>query len=98
MPIYLYKCEQCEYEEEIIQQIGGDGLNCPECGLVLHKKPTCHAFVFMKGKGGYPSFRKRYLGTAPYTRKIFPSEVKGGPGSKLPEAKIEGEKWLESLE
>jgi len=52
----------------------------------------------MKGKGGYPSFRKRYLGTAPYTRKIFPSEVKGGPGSKLPEAKIEGEKWIESIE
>jgi len=95
MPLYVYKCKNCEFEDEVIQKIGADGHNCSKCGAVMFKKPTCQSFVYMKG---YPSFRKRYLGTAPYTRKIFPSEVKGGPGSKLPVAKIEGEKWLESLE
>lgn len=98
MPIYVYKCETCGFKDEVIQQIGTNGLNCSNCGTGMSKKPTHHSFIYMKGKGGYPSFRKRYLGTAPYTRKIFSSEVRGGPGSKLPQAKIEGEKWLESME
>ena len=93
MPIYVYKCDKCGFEDEVIQQMGVNGLHCPKCGLSRSKKPTRHAFVYMKG---YPSFRKRYLGTAPYTTK--PSKVKGGPGSKLPAAKIEGERWLESIE
>lgn len=98
MPIYVYKCGDCGFEDEVIQQMGVNKLNCPNCGRSMSKKPTSHAFVYMKGKGGYPSFRKRYLGTAPYTTKVMPSEVRGGPGSKLPAAKIEGEKWLESIE
>jgi len=65
----------------------------------MYKKPTCHSVIYMKGKGGYPSFRRKYLGTAPYTTGVMsPEETKGGPGSKLPAAKIAGEQWLESLE
>jgi len=95
MPIYCYRCENCGFKDEVIQRIGEDKLNCSKCGGGMIKKPTHQAFVRMKGN---PSFRRRYLGTAPYTRRQFPSELKGGPGSKLPKAKIEGEKWLESLE
>ena len=96
MPIYVYKCERCGFEDEVIQPLGTNGLNCPKCGVGMSKKPTYHSFVYMKGKGGYPSFRRRYLGTAPYTTKA--TKLKGGPGSKLPAAKTEGEKWLESIE
>ena len=98
MPIYVYKCEGCGFEDEVIQPISTNGLNCSRCGAGMTKKPTHHSFVYMKGKGGYPSFRKRYLGTAPGTSSISPFEHKGGHGSKLPAATTEGEKWLESLE
>lgn len=96
MPLYVYKCEYCGFEDEVIQQMGSNGLTCSKCGENMTKKPTHQAFVRMKGN---PSFRRRYLGTAPYTTRTLSSEkVKGGPGSPLPVAKIEGEKWLESLE
>jgi len=98
MPIYAYKCKNCDFETEVIQQMGANKLDCPKCKVSMSKKPTCHSFVYMKGRGGYPSFRKQYLGTAPGTTRITGFENKGGPGSKLPEAKIEGEKWLESIE
>jgi len=95
MPLYIYKCNHCDFEDEVLQNIGTNKLDCAKCGFSMNKIPTAHAFIYMKG---YPSFRRRYLGTAPYTTKPNPSELKGGPGSKLPLAKIEGEKWLESIE
>lgn len=92
MPIYIYKC--CGVEDEVIQQIGADAPGCLKCGMTMIKKPTHQAYVEMKGT---PSFRRKYLGTAPYTSRDSKYEDKGGPGSKLPTAKVEGEKWLESL-
>ena len=34
MPIYEYRCEECDHRFEILQQLGenGDGLTCPGCG------------------------------------------------------------------
>lgn len=96
MPIYVYECEPCRSEVEVIQPIGTNTLNCSECKEAMSKKPTCQAFVYMKGS---PSFRKRYLGTAPYTTRDTSHErVKGGPGAKSPRAIMEGEKWLETLQ
>tara|TARA_Y100000310_G_scaffold345852_1_gene471405 strand:+ start:12286 stop:12582 length:297 start_codon:yes stop_codon:yes gene_type:complete len=97
MPIYAYGCEPCGVESEVIQPIGAEDPKCLECGVAMVKKPTCHAFVYMEGKGGYPSFRKRYMGTAPNTSRILPGETKGGPGSNRPDAKLQGEKWLEKM-
>lgn len=95
-PIYVYECEACESEVEVLQPMGTNELDCSECGGAMEKQLTCQALVYMKGS---PSFRKRYLGTAPYTTRTLSSEtVKGGPGAKSPSAVMEGEKWLESLE
>ncbi|KKL65444.1 hypothetical protein LCGC14_2154900 [marine sediment metagenome] len=95
MPIYLYECEPCGEKAEVLQPMGARELDCPECEMPMVKQPTCQALVLMKGN---PSFRKRYLGTAPYTTRVTPREkVKGGPGAKDPRSVIEGEKWLESL-
>jgi len=99
MPLYLFRCGSCESEEEVIQRMDAANPTCLNCGGDMIKRPTSHAFVFMKGKGGYPSFRRKHLGTAPGTTGVLSSEEKrGGPGSPLPAAKIEGEKWLESIE
>ncbi len=34
MPIYEYRCEECDHRFEIIQRLGADagGLTCPGCG------------------------------------------------------------------
>ncbi len=34
MPIYEYRCEECDHRFEIIQRLGegADGLACPGCG------------------------------------------------------------------
>jgi putative FmdB family regulatory protein len=95
MPLYVYGCEDCEFEDEVIQNIGIDELACPKCGRGMLKKPTCQSLVYMKGA---PSFRKQYLGTAPYTSRVTGLENKGGHGSQSSAGKIEGGKWLESLE
>ncbi len=96
MPIYVYEHEPCGSEVEVIQPMGSNAPDCLKCGEAMLKKPTCQALVFMKGT---PSFRKRYLGTAPYTTRVLASEtVKGGPGATGARAKMEGEQWLESIE
>ena len=35
MPIYEYRCEDCEHQFEILQRIGegAEGLVCPRCGV-----------------------------------------------------------------
>ena len=34
MPIYEYRCEECDHRFEILQRLGEgpDGLTCPDCG------------------------------------------------------------------
>ncbi len=96
MPLYVYECEACESKAEVLQPIGTNNKDCPKCEMPMVKQLTCQALVFMKGA---PSFRKRYLGTAPYTtRDTSGKRLPGGPGAKGADTKMEGEKWLESLE
>ncbi len=96
MPIYVYECEDCELETDELQPMGTDSLDCPECGDAMVKQLTCQSLVNMKGA---PSFRKRYLGTAPYTTRDTSKErLPGGPGAKGATAKMEGQKWLRSIE
>ena len=92
MPIYVFGCKNCETEVEVLQPIDADEPSC--CGTAMTKKPTAHSFVYMKG---YPSFRKKYLGTAPGTSRFNGLEGKGGPGSQMPDAKSQGAAWLESI-
>lgn len=54
LPIYAYKCEQCDHEMEAIQSIKEDPLSeCPNCGkAALKKQVSAPAFQF-KGGGWY---------------------------------------------
>ena len=69
MPLYEYKCGQCNYHTEIVIYSITEVLTCPKCGNEMDRLPSHPAMVKMKGMGGYPSRRKEWKGTAPFTRK-----------------------------
>lgn len=53
MPIYVYRCEMCDKEIEVIQSITDAPLKiCTECGGELEQQMTTPAIVF-KGPGFY---------------------------------------------
>ena len=95
MPIYLYECKRCESEVEALQVMGASELACSECGQSMFKKLTHPALVFVNKYA--PSVRREYLGTAPYTSRS-PSRPRGNYIPQSPETKMEGEKWLQSIE
>lgn len=67
MPIYIYKCAECQTGVEALQGINGENPNC-ECGQKMEKQLTFPVMVKIKGKGGYPSRRKMINDTAPYSK------------------------------
>lgn len=53
MPIYEYKCLQCDRRLETLQRVSEPPLStCPECGGELKKLVSAPAFQF-KGEGWY---------------------------------------------
>jgi len=54
MPIYLYVCNSCGHDLEVLQKVSDDPLkHCPSCGKpALHKQVTAAAFR-LKGTGWY---------------------------------------------
>jgi len=53
MPIYGYRCKQCDHEFEIVQRMTDDALKvCPECMGPLQKQLYPAGIVF-KGSGFY---------------------------------------------
>ncbi len=54
MPIYEYKCTECEHELEKLQKISDDPLtDCPDCGKPGLKKLISAAGFRLKGSGWY---------------------------------------------
>ena len=54
MPIYEYRCDDCDHQFEALQKISDDALtDCPECNLpVLEKLLTAGGFR-LSGSGWY---------------------------------------------
>ncbi len=74
MPIYEYKCQQCQKKFEKIQKISEPPCKkCPSCGGKLKKLVSSPAIQF-KGSGFYAT---DYAG-----KKEAPAEVKGGGKAK----------------
>jgi len=46
-PIYLYSCNGCKKEVEVIQSFSGEPPHC--CGEVMNKLPTFPAKIEIKG-------------------------------------------------
>lgn len=54
MPIYEYRCENCEHQLEKIQKMSDDPLtDCPKCKKPALKKVISAAAFRLKGKGWY---------------------------------------------
>ena len=54
MPIYEYKCEQCDHQLEILQKISADPVKtCPDCGQAGLRKLISAAAFRLKGGGWY---------------------------------------------
>lgn len=54
MPIYEYKCEQCDHQLEILQKISAEPVKtCPDCGQAGLRKLISAAAFRLKGGGWY---------------------------------------------
>jgi len=54
MPIYEYKCSNCNYELEILHKSYKDSINiCPKCELKSLKKIISLSSFKLKGNGWY---------------------------------------------
>ena len=74
MPIYEYRCENCEHELDALQSINEARLtDCPECGKATLKKKVSAPGFRLKGGGWYETDfkgkddKKRNLGTSDST-------------------------------
>ena len=60
MPIYEYKCQECEYYFEALQRIGEKLLiDCPKCNAKKLKRLVSAPNFRLKGKGWYETDFKK---------------------------------------
>jgi putative FmdB family regulatory protein len=53
MPVYLYACEKCEDNKELVKDMNDpDPKNCPDCGSNIKRIFSVGGIAF-KGKGFY---------------------------------------------
>ncbi len=75
MPIYEYKCTQCEHRLEKLQKMSDDPLkDCPECGNPALTKLVSASSFKLKGTGWYETDFKN--NKKPETKETTKSESK----------------------
>lgn len=66
MPLYTYRCKECEHEFEIRQSFSEDALtDCPNCEKSALRKVINQVGVVFKGKGFYVNDSKGNNSAAP---------------------------------
>ncbi|MEM8861540.1 MAG: FmdB family zinc ribbon protein [Chloroflexota bacterium] len=66
MPLYAYRCKECEYELEIRQSFSDDPLvDCPKCSKPALRKVINQVGVVFKGSGFYVNDSKSSNPAAP---------------------------------
>ena len=66
MPLYTYRCKECEYEFEIRQSFSEDSLtDCEKCGKPALRKVINQVGVVFKGTGFYVNDSKSNNPAAP---------------------------------
>lgn len=80
MPLYEYRCEECEAQTEILQRMDDPPAEvCPKCGGSLKKLISAPAFQF-KGSGWYVTDYAR-AGTSEDGAKAEGAAEKDGAGA-----------------
>ncbi len=73
MPLYEYRCKNCQHKFERIQKFSDDPVRlCPECGQQAVEQMLSAPAVQFKGSGWY---------VTDYGRKSGPSESADGKGN-----------------
>lgn len=68
MPIYVYRCSNCDFEFEHNQKFSDPHLKrCPECGKLTLNKVFTPETVIYKGSGFYSTDHRSSSGSAPAT-------------------------------
>jgi putative FmdB family regulatory protein len=84
MPIYAYRCENCGFQQDVLQKMSDPLLvDCPSCGEPKFRKQVTAAGFQLKGSGWYVTdFRN------PATKEATKSSAGEGSsdGDKKPEA------------
>lgn len=75
MPIYEYKCKNCDNHFEVMQKVSDDALDvCEKCGGSLEKQWSLSGFQF-KGAGWYVTdYAGQKSGAAPPKVNVEPNE------------------------
>ena len=82
MPIYEYKCTECEHRLEKLQRMSDDALkDCPECGKPALTKLVSATSFKLKGTGWYETDFKG-------SKKEKPAESKSEKSSKPSDAAV----------
>jgi len=81
MPIYEYKCTQCEHRLEKLQRMSDDPLkDCPECGNSTLAKLVSASSFKLKGTGWYETdFKNNKKSETTKTSEPKSSESKSKP-------------------
>ncbi len=70
MPVYVYRCANCEHEFEKIQKFSDDPIKvCPECDQEKVKKVITPAGIIFKGSGWYINDSKSKKDSLSTTKK-----------------------------
>jgi len=86
MPVYAYRCSQCDHEKDVLQKINDPELTeCPQClTSSFAKKLTAPGFM-LKGNGWYATdFKNGGKSENPESKpsqKSEPPPCQGGTGS-----------------
>ena len=87
MPIYEYRCDDCEQVFEAIQRISDEPLDaCRHCGGAARRIVSSPAIQFL-GSGWYVTDYARKTGERARTEKTDPRRRMGHRGSRTPRAK-----------
>ena len=83
MPLYTYRCKECEHQFDIRQSFSEDPLvDCPKCGRPALRKVINQVGVVFKGSGFYVNDSKSNNPAAPSGK----SKSENGDGGSSKEA------------
>jgi putative FmdB family regulatory protein len=88
MPIYEYRCLECNHQEEHLQKISEPPLTvCPSCGKPSYKKLLSAAGFQLKGSGWYATdFRSKGSKPADSKDSKKPAESKDAKTDAKPDS------------
>ena len=90
MPIYCYKCFDCNHYDEIKQSMDDDALTvCPECGGDNYKRVITNVGVIFKGSGFHVTDYRSSCKTPKKSPKADTDKAKSDSSSESGTAKAD---------